>query len=237
MLKVEINSQALGHGEKKVDVLARVTFRVDTGRLICLTGPSGCGKTTLLRLVLGLETLDDGSIVVPSGRVAAVFQEPRLLPWRSVEDNIRLALGSNKERVDIGSLIDRVGLAGKGRNFPGELSLGQARRAALARAFAVAPDLLLLDEPFASLDQETAMRLRETLMSVWSRRPTTTLMVTHDLVEAAQLADEVIVLGGRPATIVARRVLAWDRRQRDAAYTAEVAAQLAEVMRAALPGL
>jgi NitT/TauT family transport system ATP-binding protein len=182
-----------------------LSFGVRQGEFACLLGPSGCGKTTTLRILLGLDKDFSGSFQLPEGgtnRVAAVFQEPTLLPWRTVEQNVRLALPKELRGTDLDGLFDSLGLAGMRSLFPSELSLGLARRVALARAFAIEPAVLLLDEPFASLDGQTAERLRYLLLSVWSTRPTTALMVTHDLREALMLSDRIIVLSPRPAHVL-----------------------------------
>ncbi|MFI0848635.1 ABC transporter ATP-binding protein [Mesorhizobium sp. IMUNJ 23232] len=183
--------------------LKDLSFEVRAGEFACLLGPSGCGKTTTLRILLGLDRNFSGSFRLPEGgRIAAVFQEPTLLPWRSVEDNVRLALPKPLRGKDLTPLFDTLGLSAMRKLFPGELSLGLARRAALARAFATEPDILFLDEPFVSLDEPTAGRLRHLLLSVWSARPTTALMVTHNLREALMLSDRIIVLSERPAHVV-----------------------------------
>ena len=188
-----------------VPVLQDLSFEVGHGEFACLFGPSGCGKTTTLRILLGLDKEFSGSFRLPEGgsnRIAAVFQEPTLLPWRTVEQNVRLALPKNLRSADLQWLFDILGLSGMRSLYPSELSLGLARRAALARAFAAEPAILLLDEPFASLDEQTAERLRHLLMTVWSARPTTALMVTHNLREALTLSDRVIVLSSRPAHVL-----------------------------------
>ena len=188
-----------------IPALRDLSFEVRQGEFACLFGPSGCGKTTTLRILLGLDTEYTGSFDLPqggTGRIAAVFQEPTLLPWRTVEQNVRLALPPAMRGEDLGELFDILGLAAMRALYPSELSLGLARRAALARAFAVEPAVLFLDEPFVSLDEETAERLRELLMKVWSARPTTALMVTHNLSEALVLSDRIIVLSPRPAHVL-----------------------------------
>src|SRR5208282_4024204 len=143
--------------------LRDVAFRLEEGEVGAIVGPSGCGKTTLLRIIAGLVARFDGTVSRPeSGRLAVVFQEPRLLPWRSVEDNIRLAAPQvNDQELD--AVLKPLGLVGHRAHFPGELSLGLARRAALARAFAAKPALLLLDEPFVSLDAPLALALQREL--------------------------------------------------------------------------
>jgi NitT/TauT family transport system ATP-binding protein len=188
-----------------IPALKDLSFEVRPGEFACLFGPSGCGKTTTLRILLGLDTEFTGSFDLPqggTGRIAAVFQEPTLLPWRTVEQNVRLALPIAMRGADLGELFEILGLAAMRPLYPSELSLGLARRAALARAFAIEPAMLFLDEPFVSLDEGTAERLRELLMNVWSARPTTALMVTHNLPEAFILSDRIIVLSPRPAHVL-----------------------------------
>jgi NitT/TauT family transport system ATP-binding protein len=188
----------------EVLVLRGLAFEMAPQTFTCLLGPSGCGKTTTLRIVLGLD--DDFRGAISPGlrqvRLAAVFQEPRLLPWRTVEQNIRLALPPDLAGKDLSALLDAVGLGGFRNSYPGELSLGMARRASLARAFAVEPEVLLLDEPFVSLDEATANRLRDLLIELWRSHPITVLMVTHNLREAVRLADRLVVLSPRPAHVV-----------------------------------
>jgi NitT/TauT family transport system ATP-binding protein len=173
------------------------------GEVVALVGPSGCGKTTLLRIIVGLDRDFDGSVKLPAhGRLGMVFQEPRLLPWRTVEQNVRLAAPRASEAA-LTALLTTLGLAEHRRHYPGELSLGLARRVALARAFAIEPDLLVLDEPFVSLDAALAERLRAELIELVSRRPTTTLLVTHSIEEALGLADRVFLLSASPARVIA----------------------------------
>jgi NitT/TauT family transport system ATP-binding protein len=218
MLEVAIRSKSYRTaGGERLRALGEVAFTVAPGEFVCLTGPSGCGKTTTLRLVLGLDGEFEGIIRRPEGRVAAVFQEPRLLPWRTVEDNIRLALPAELAQTHLVPFYAALGIEGTDRLYPGELSLGMARRVALARAFAVKPALLLLDEPFVSLDDATAARLRALLMEVWRARPMATLMVTHNLREAAELADRIVVLSARPGQVVATREITIPREKRNEA--------------------
>lgn len=205
-LRVDISDKTFRSAEGvSIPTLRDLSFEIRDGEFACLLGPSGCGKSTTLRILLGLDREFSGSFQLPeggAGRVAAVFQEPILLPWRTVEQNVRLALPQAERNADLDSLFDSLGLAGMRSLFPAELSLGLARRVALARAFATEPAILLLDEPFVSLDENTAERLRHLLLSVWSARPTTVLMVTHNLREALMLADRIIVLSPRPAHVI-----------------------------------
>jgi ABC-type nitrate/sulfonate/bicarbonate transport system ATPase subunit len=200
------------------------------GQAGAVVGPSGCGKTTLLRLIAGLDNDYTGEITMPAhGRLGMVFQEPRLLPWRNVSDNIRIA-APQARAPDIDALLGELGLAEHATHYPEELSLGLARRVALARALAVEPDLLLLDEPLVSLDAALARDLREMIAALIEERRITTLIVTHDLSEAIALADRVFLLSPRPAHVVATLDIATPRRR----MTPDVAAALETQARAAL---
>jgi ABC-type nitrate/sulfonate/bicarbonate transport system ATPase subunit len=171
---------------KRHEVLAGLRFALSSGEVGVFVGPSGCGKSTMLRILAGLDADFRGHVSRPANaRLGMVFQEPRLLPWRSVEDNVRLA-APHAHRS----------------HFPGELSLGLARRVALARAFAVEPDFLILDEPFASLDDALAARLREEIATLVAERAMITLLVTHNLDDAVRLGDRLFLLSARPARIL-----------------------------------
>jgi NitT/TauT family transport system ATP-binding protein len=184
-------------------VLGDLSITLANGEVAAIVGPSGCGKTTLLRIIVGLDRDFEGSVRLPAhGRLGVVFQEPRLLPWRTVEQNVRLAAPDASDAA-LTALFETLGLGEHRRHYPGELSLGLARRVALARAFAVDPELLVLDEPFVSLDAALAERLRAELIELVSRRPVTTLLVTHDIEEATGLADRVFLLSASPARVLA----------------------------------
>jgi sulfonate transport system ATP-binding protein len=183
-------------------VLAGLSFALEEGETGALIGPSGCGKSTLMRILAGLDRNFEGSVLIPeNGRIGMAFQEPRLLPWRSVEDNVRLA-APEASAAEIAALFAALGLAEHRTHFPGELSMGLARRAALARAFAVRPTLLLLDEPFVSLDQALARQLQRDLARLVESRRMITVLVTHDVDEAIALADRIFVLSARPAHVI-----------------------------------
>lgn len=184
-----------------VEILTDLAFRLEPGRIGALIGPSGCGKSTLMRIIAGLDQGFAGKVRRPPGRLAFVFQEPRLLPWRSVEDNIRLA-APDVGRDELNSLLQLLGLAGHRAHFPSELSLGLARRVAIARAFAIKPALLLLDEPFVSLDAPLALAMQQELAALVAERAVTTVLVTHDVSEAVRLADRIFVLSHRPARVI-----------------------------------
>src|SRR5262249_18550296 len=202
----------------RLHVLGELSIALDKGQVAALVGPSGCGKTTLLRIVTGLDRDFEGTVSLPVNcKLGVVFQEPRLLPWRTVEENIRL-IAPQASAQSLETLFATLGLAEHRQHYPGALSLGQARRVALARAFAVEPDLLILDEPFVSLDAALADRLRGELSELVFRRPVTTLIVTHNIEEAIGLADRVfccrllppMYLPTCPSSIRANR----DRRMR-----------------------
>jgi NitT/TauT family transport system ATP-binding protein len=187
----------------RLHVLGELAISLRNGEVAALVGPSGCGKTTLLRIIVGLDRDFEGSVELPAhGKLGIVFQEPRLLPWRTVEQNVRLAAPQASDAT-LDALFATLGLSTHRDHYPGELSLGLARRVALARAFAVEPDLLVLDEPFVSLDSALATRLRTELAELVARRPVTTLLVTHDVAEAIGLADRLFLLSASPARLLA----------------------------------
>lgn len=208
-------------------VIEGLHLSVAAGEIVALIGPSGTGKTTLLNILAGLDRDYRGSLrwdgrPLPEAnpRLGMVFQEPRLLPWLSLRDNIRLVL---RERADerVARLLAAVGLAEQGDALPRALSGGMQRRAALARAFAVEPQLLLLDEPFVSLDQPSAERLRELLLGLWRELRPTVVLVSHDLTDAVSLAQRMVFLSRAPARVLLEQPLTGSRDQRQ--RTAEAA--------------
>ncbi|MCL2713506.1 MAG: ATP-binding cassette domain-containing protein [Alphaproteobacteria bacterium] len=209
-------------------VLEQIRFSLHEGDVAVIIGPSGCGKTTLLRVITGLDHDFQGE-VRRSGinRTAMVFQEPRLLPWRSVEDNVRLCKGSVSE-ARLSQIFDILELGSHRHHFPRELSLGLARRAALARAFAHDGDFLVLDEPLASLDAALSHRLRQQIAALVQDRPLVTLLVTHSLTDALHLGDRLLFLSARPACIVADHAIAIPRGRRSAADITALKRDLAQ---------
>jgi ABC-type nitrate/sulfonate/bicarbonate transport system ATPase subunit len=204
ILEVDIRRKSFGTGAAERLVLDQMVFTLGDREIVALVGPSGCGKTTLLRIVGGLDTQFDGEVRWRAGRsprIGMIFQEPRLLPWRTVRQNLLLAVSPEKAGV-ADELLRTLGLWPFRDAYPRKISLGMARRAAIARAFAITPDLVLMDEPFVSLDPAMAERGREVLLDAWRRRPTSALLVTHDPMDAAALADRVLMLSTSPARIV-----------------------------------
>jgi len=204
-IMMELRNASLQLGPNRI--LEAINFSVQPGESVCVVGPSGCGKTSLLRLAAGLVDISGGSVENRFACTAAVFQEPRLLPWRPMLDNIALGLKARgaprKERLAIArELADSVGLADKYTLFPHELSGGMQQRVALARALAVGADLLLLDEPFSALDVGLRNEAQELVQRLVVDRGIASLLVTHDLTEALRLAHRVVVISGSPGHIV-----------------------------------
>lgn len=217
------NAQTGGHGEldvridrktfadpgtqKERVVLEGIRLAVRRGEFVALVGPSGCGKTTLLHIVAGLDRDYEGNIHRAgrdcARRLGYMFQNPRLLPWLSVRRNIALVLDDPaRHAARIDAMIRSMGLEEFGHFHPNRLSVGMQRRAALARAFVVEPDLLLMDEPFVSLDVPTANQLRLLLLEIWDANRSTVLFVTHDLYEATMLADRILFMSGSPSRVI-----------------------------------
>ncbi len=195
MIEVDIRAKRFGG----VQVLGRVELAFGPGETVAVLGPSGIGKSTLLRLIAGIDTRFEGRVRRP-GRLAIVFQEPTLLPWRRVIDNIML-IHPDLTEARARAMLDRVGLAGKAEVFPGQISLGQQRRLALARAFAGKPELLILDEPFVSLDADTAADMLALTEALIAEACPATILVTHNPAEAQRLATRIYELRGQPATL------------------------------------
>lgn len=213
----------------RLTAIRELSLDLEPESMTVLMGPSGCGKTTLLRIVAGLDDEFVGEIdVPPHARLGFMFQEPRLLPWRTVRQNIELVAAPGFTAQDLDKLAEAVGIAEMLSRYPQELSLGLARRAALARAFSTEPDLLLLDEPFVSLDERTADRLRRLLLDVWSARPTTAVMVTHNPREALQLADNLVVMAPRPTHVLAVETIDVPREERDPAMVEALLAKISK---------
>ncbi len=215
--------------------LEGLSLRIEPREIVALVGPSGCGKTTFLNIVAGLDREFNGEVrLAPRAdgapaRVGYVFQEPRLLPWRTVYENLALVLPPQRAEPIVTDMLKAVGLAEARELYPAQLSVGMSRRVAIARAFAIEPDLLLMDEPFVSLDHDTVEQLRELLLGLWQVRPTTVLFVTHDLREALMLADRLVLLSAPPAHVVGQVPVSLARERRHSG--AEIELLRADVLR------
>ena len=211
-LSVEIRAKTYAARTPGADHLALrdLSFDIPEGQFACIVGPSGSGKTTLLNVIGGLDRAVEGSVRFGGGDGAApanlpigyMFQTPRLFPWLSVLDNVRIVMDRAAAEGEAERLLTEMHLGDVMHAFPNRLSGGMQRRVALARAFAVKPRLLLMDEPFISLDAPVAEKLRALLLETWKARRTTVLFVTHDLGEALALADRILFLSPSPGRIV-----------------------------------
>jgi NitT/TauT family transport system ATP-binding protein len=203
LLKVEHLHKTFpgGRGREPNKALNDINFEMSGQHFVSVVGPSGCGKSTLLNIVSGVERATSGTVTVVDdegepARLGYVFQDPRLLPWRTVMDNMLYVQDdrTSQRREQMVKYLRMVGLDGHTDYFPSQLSGGMQQRVGIARAFGVEPDLLLMDEPFSHLDAITARGLRDQLQDIWAQTKKTVLFVTHDVMEAVQLSDRIIVL-------------------------------------------
>lgn len=201
MLRVEHLSKRYGD----VEAIADVSFSVEEGELVCVVGPSGCGKTTLLKCISGLLEPTAGSIAVAGerGKMALVFQEysRSLFPWMTVRQNVAFPLKRNKKSPLVAETLAAVGLQDAVDRYPWQLSGGMQQRVAIARALAYEPEILLMDEPFASVDAQTRADLEDLVMEVRGRYGVTIVFVTHDIDESVYLSDRIVVLSASPTTV------------------------------------
>jgi len=187
-----------------LQVIQNLSIKVNAGEFLVLVGPSGCGKTTLLNLLSGYIKPSSGK-VESNGIIRTVYQQDGLFPWLTASENIRMGLeGKNPTEIEneLKELFELIHLKGFENSYPHELSGGMKQRVELARALAGSSDILLMDEPFSALDYQTRLRMRHELIRLLNKRPRTVIFVTHDIEEAAQLADRVIVLSERPCTVL-----------------------------------
>jgi NitT/TauT family transport system ATP-binding protein len=215
MLRVEHLNKVYGEGDGAVEAIGDLSFEIDPGELVCVVGPSGCGKTTLLKCMSGLMPASGGEVRLgdervsgPPEQMALVFQEysRSLFPWMTVRQNVafplrRRKLPSEQARRTVDDAIDSVALTGFGDHYPWQLSGGMQQRVAIARALAYKPEILLMDEPFASVDAQTRADLEDLVLDLRRRFDVTIVFVTHDIDEAVYLSDRIVVLTPRPTTV------------------------------------
>ena len=207
----QIVMEGLGKEFGAFRALDDVNLRIERGQFCCIVGPSGCGKTTLLRIVAGLETHTDGRLAIAhfereKPQNSMVFQEQSIFPWMTLEDNVRFGLRMRgRSRAEMSDIVDyyiaKVGLSAFRRSYPHQLSGGMKQRVSIARAFANDPEILLMDEPFAALDEQNKALLQEELLKVWEESRKTVLFITHSIDEALVLSDRALIMTARPGTL------------------------------------
>ncbi|MEW6454729.1 MAG: ABC transporter ATP-binding protein [Pseudomonadota bacterium] len=230
-VELENVTHTYGQGERQVHALTETTLRIEQGDFVALVGPSGCGKSTIMKLVTGLITPSSGYVFVAGRQIGAepvrvgmAFQNPTLLPWLTLLDNVMLPLkivppyrqqyrakrkGEFRDKIE--ALLAQVGLAGFSNKYPWQLSGGMMQRASLCRALIHEPQLLMLDEPFGALDQFTREELWGVMQDLWTTHRPTVLLVTHDLKEAAFLANRICVMAARPGRIIDDSIVPFPR--------------------------
>jgi NitT/TauT family transport system ATP-binding protein len=213
MIEIDGVWKEFAKGERRVLALQDISLRVAEREFVAILGPSGCGKSTLLNMVAGFDRptrgavrVDGEEIAEPSPRRGVVFQEPALFPWFSVMENVLFGPKTQRRpaaeyRRDAAQILEQVGLRGFETSYPAELSGGMRQRVGIARVLIMQPQVLLMDEPFGSLDAQTRMLMQELLLKVWERHQQTVLFITHDIEEALLLADRVCVMTARPGRI------------------------------------
>jgi NitT/TauT family transport system ATP-binding protein len=222
--------------------LERLDLDIRRGEFVSLLGPSGCGKSTALRIVAGLNAPSSGSVAWPQGqaRLGFVFQEPTLMPWANIEANVALplALAGERRPKAAAEMLRRVGLAEFARSYPRELSGGMKMRASIARALVTGPDLLLMDEPFAALDEITRFKLNDELLALWHEMRRTVVFVTHSVFESVYLSQRIVVISPRPGRVAAQIEIPAgyprERRFRTSAEYAALCRQVSEALAAAM---
>lgn len=212
-LEIRQLNKSFSVDNEDVQVLKEINVKVNAGEFISIVGHSGCGKSTLLKIIAGLVSYEDGRVEINGSKITTpdidrgmIFQEHRLLPWKTIEDNIALGLkqlGKEDRKKIVAEHLGMVKLTGFEKAYPHQLSGGMAQRAAIARALVNDPKILLLDEPFGALDALTRIQMQKEVLQIWGRSRTTMILVTHDIDEAIYLSDRIYVMSSRPGTIEA----------------------------------
>ena len=236
-IRIRNVSQTYHEGQSSIQALDRVSLDVAQGGFVCLLGASGCGKSTLLNLIVGLYQISSGTIDVAGRRVALMFQEPALFPWLTVQKNVEMGMrfrgvAAEERRSKAHDLLRLVHLEAFAERRPHELSGGMRQRVAIARALSQEADVLLMDEPFGSLDAMTRDVLHDEIEAIWSRTGLTVLFVTHNVREAVRLGDRVVLLSSRPGRVVAEFPIDLPRpRNADSVPVTEMAAAITNRLR------
>lgn len=225
MLTLQNVSRTFNEGQAGFQNLS---FTIREGEIIGILGTSGCGKSTLLRVLSGLDEGYHGHVSVKKSKVGMMFQEPRLMPWLPVKDNIEFGIKEDQQKQNTQEYIDLVGLTGFENHYPKDLSGGMAQRAAIARSLITNPKILLLDEPFSAVDAFTKMQLQNLLLSIWEQHHTTMLLVTHDIDEALYLCDRIFILREQPGKLYAE--LELDEKKPRVRSSATLASKKAEIL-------
>ncbi|MGD9943162.1 MAG: ABC transporter ATP-binding protein [Burkholderiaceae bacterium] len=221
-IRIEGVRKSFASARGRIDALAAIDLNVADGEFICLVGPSGCGKSTLLRILAELETPSSGRVAIrstsqqPAPLTSMVFQEASIFPWMTVRENAAYGLWVRGLRDaeaarTVSHFLELTGLAAFADAYPHQLSGGMKQRVSVARAFANGPEVLLMDEPFAALDEQNKILLQEELLRIWEQTRTTVLFITHSIDEALVLADRVLVMSARPGRLIADIPLAFER--------------------------
>ncbi|MBF0379853.1 MAG: ABC transporter ATP-binding protein [Magnetococcales bacterium] len=223
ILATDLKKSFLALSGKKTTVLNGISFNIGCGEIVSLLGPSGCGKSTILNIVAGLTTFDgllEISDYLDDKGIGYIFQTPRLIPWLTIEENIKIVMDKNEKTAGemVSDYLSLANLNGLEDAYPGELSGGMKTRAAIARALSIRPSILLCDEPFSSIDEITAMKIRDEIQRIWLKNKFSILFVTHNPQEAAFLSDRVLILSKRPANIVEEIIIGLDRPRKIGSY-------------------
>ncbi len=221
-----INNLCKSYGDKVV--LKDFSLNIEPGTIMCITGESGCGKTTLLNLIAGIIKPDSGSIDIGQNTVSYLFQEPRLLPWRTALENVAIALKGDKQMAK--EALEMVNLGDSLDKYPSELSGGMKQRVAMARAFSYSSSLILMDEPFQNLDVKLKNTLLYQFLKLWNQEKKTVLWVTHDITEACLVADLVVCVSSNPMKINRTFSIELARNQRTAQNMAQLQAQIYQAL-------
>jgi len=238
-LSIKSLKKAYSEGRKLTEALSGISLNVKAGSFVSIIGPSGSGKTTLLNCIAGFTKYSEGTIQFkkPKENIGFVFQDRLLFPWMTVQENIALGIKAGEERLEkkVSAILASVGLKGFESHYPNELSMGMQQRVNLARAIAPNPDFMLLDEPFASVDYLTRLKLQELVVRLWEKSRKTMIFVTHDIDEAIFISERIIILSKRPGRIIEEIEVNLPRPRNSKTLTSrefyEIKAKILQIMR------